>query len=86
MGGVTRKVGQELGVVKKPTPSPIINKAIEDAVKAQQAKDQAVAGEREVAEDRSARRRARRGGRAMLSDARLNPEQGVSSTLGQAGM
>jgi hypothetical protein len=32
-------------------------------------------------EDRSARRRARRGGRAMLSDTRLNPEQGVT-TLG----
>lgn len=32
-----------------------------------------------------ARRRARRGGRALLSDARLNPEQGVT-TLGQSGM
>lgn len=36
-------------------------------------------------EDRSARRRARRGGRAMLSDSRLNPEQGVS-TLGSQGL
>ena len=37
------------------------------------------------AEDKAARRRARRGGRAMLSDTRLNPEQGVS-TLGTTGL
>jgi hypothetical protein len=39
----------------------------------------------EMAEDKAARRRARRGGRAMLSDTRLNPEQGVS-TLGVTGL
>lgn len=39
----------------------------------------------QAAEDKSARRRARRGGRAMLSDTRLNPEQGVS-TLGAQGL
>jgi hypothetical protein len=34
-----------------------------------------------------ARRRARRGGRALLSEARLNPEQGVGQqTLGSTGM
>lgn len=44
-----------------------------------------VAETRGVAEDKSARRRARRGGRAMLSDTRLNPEQGVS-TLGSQGL
>jgi hypothetical protein len=37
------------------------------------------------AEDRSGSRRARRGGRALLSDTRLNPEQGVS-TLGSQGL
>lgn len=37
------------------------------------------------AEERAARRRMRRGGRALLSEARLNPEQGVS-TLGQTGL
>jgi hypothetical protein len=37
------------------------------------------------AEDSAARRRARRGGRGMLSDTRLNPEQGVS-TLGTTGL
>ena len=36
-------------------------------------------------EDKAASRRARRGGRAMLSDTRLNPEQGVA-TLGQTGL
>lgn len=40
---------------------------------------------REGAEERAARRRMRRGGRALLSEARLNPEQGVS-TLGQTGL
>ena len=39
----------------------------------------------EGSEERAARRRMRRGGRALLSEARLNPEQGVS-TLGQTGL
>jgi hypothetical protein len=38
-----------------------------------------------AAEDRAARRRARRGGRALLSESRLNPEEGVS-TLGSQGL
>jgi hypothetical protein len=38
-----------------------------------------------MAEDKAARRRARRGARALLSESRLNPEQGVT-TLGQSGM
>lgn len=41
--------------------------------------------EQMTAEDKSARRRARRGGRSLLSDSRLNPEQGVS-TLGTTGL
>lgn len=41
---------------------------------------------REAGEERAARRRVRRGGqRALLSEARINPEQGVS-TLGQTGL
>lgn len=40
---------------------------------------------RESGEMVAARRRARAGGRMLLSDARLNPEQGVS-TLGQSGV
>ena len=36
-----------------------------------------------IEEDRAARRRARRGGRALLSEARLTPESGVGGqTLG----
>jgi microcystin degradation protein MlrC len=38
-----------------------------------------------AAEDKAARRRARRGGRSLLSDSRLNPEQGVA-TLGTTGL
>ena len=41
--------------------------------------------EQMAAEDKSARRRARRGGRSLLSDSRLNPEQGVA-TLGTTGL
>ena len=38
-------------------------------------------------EQAAARRRARRGGRSLLSDVRLNPEQGVGqSTLGAGPM
>ena len=41
----------------------------------------------EIDEDRAARRRARRGGRALLSEARLNPEQGTGQqTLGSTGI
>jgi hypothetical protein len=39
----------------------------------------------QAAEDKFARRRARRGGRALLSESRLNPEEGVS-TLGSQGL
>jgi hypothetical protein len=42
-------------------------------------------GRDEAAEALAARRRARRGGRALLSEARLNPESGVQ-TLGSSGM
>jgi len=41
-------------------------------------------GRDETAEAIAARRRARRGGRALLSEARLNPEAGVQ-TLGSGG-
>ena len=40
-----------------------------------------------IEEDRAARRRARRGGRALLSEARLSPEEGVGQqTLGAGPM
>jgi len=43
------------------------------------------AGQKQEEAD-AGRRRARRGGRALLSDASLNPEQGVQTTLGQSGV
>ena len=56
-----------------PTPAP---KPTQPAAKPESA---------DMAEGTAARRRARRGGRALLSESRLNPEEGVS-TLGQSGM
>jgi hypothetical protein len=44
-----------------------------------------VVEQRERAETDLSRRRARRGGRALLSEARLAPEQGVT-TLGNTGV
>ena len=80
MGGVTKKVKQELGGSKGPTASQTINRIVEtEASKA--ARSTSVA----AAEDQAARRRARRGARALLSESRLNPEQGVT-TLGQTGL
>lgn len=73
MGAVTR-------LIKKPEVARQVQEVTKPAAPAEKPVSQ------QMDEDRAARRRARRGGRAMLSDARLNPEQGVQSTLGQAGM
>ncbi len=40
---------------------------------------------REASEDKAARRRSRRRGQGLLSEARVNPEQGIS-TLGTTGL
>jgi hypothetical protein len=72
MGGVTR-------LLKRPE----VARQIKEVAPAQPAA--AKPAEQMAAEDKSARRRARRGGRALLSESRLNPEQGVT-TLGQSGM
>lgn len=66
------------GVFKSPPPSSAPAPKAE-AAPAEKAADTG------SAEDRAARRRARRGGRALLSDSRLNPEEGVS-TLGSQGL
>lgn len=58
-----------------PAPAPEPEKPVEPVKTAGQKQEEAD----------MARRRARRGGRALLSDTRLNPEQGVT-TLGQSGM
>jgi len=67
------------GVFKSSSPAPA------PAPKPEPAQPAAKPVSAEMAEDKAARRRARRGGRAMLSDTRLNPEQGVA-TLGTTGL
>lgn len=44
-----------------------------------------MAAAREASEDKAARRRSRRRGQGLLSEARVNPEQGIS-TLGTTGL
>lgn len=39
-----------------------------------------------ASEEQAARRRARRAGRPLLSESRLNPEQGMQQTLGAGPM
>jgi hypothetical protein len=75
MGGAVRKVGEAVGIVKEKqatSPAPLAELAKMATGKSDQGG---------AAETLAARRRARRGGRALLSEARLAPEQGVS-TLG----
>lgn len=81
MGGVAKKVGE--AVVKpfkdkqETTASPLAEMAKTAVAKSASAADETMA----------ARRRARRGGRALLSEQRLTPEQGVGqSTLGVGPM
>ena len=73
MGGAVQKVGQAIGVDKKPkAPEMPMAEAAEDVVERASAMD-----EQQGARMRGARRR----GRALLSDARLSAESGVQ-TLG----
>lgn len=77
MGGAVRSIARAVGLVSKPATV---------AVSAPVAKQPGAKSPAQTeAEDRAARRRARRGGRALLSEARISPEEGVS-TLGQSGM
>jgi hypothetical protein len=76
MGGtVSKALDRALG--KKDTPA-FITEAVEPVAKAQAQKSASA----EAAEDAAARRRARRGGRALLSEARIAPETGLQQTLG----
>jgi hypothetical protein len=76
------KLGETAGVVKKVDPQP---QAAAPQPAARPGVDVPAQGRDEAAEALAARRRARRGGRALLSEARLNPESGVQ-TLGSSGM
>jgi hypothetical protein len=78
MGGAVRSIVKAVGLAPK--------RAMQQAVSAPGAKQPgAKSATQTEAEDRAARRRARRGGRALLSETRISPEEGVS-TLGQSGM
>ena len=92
------KVGQSLGIVKKPsTPAPAPARQAE-ALAAQPPAAQppaaaapsapaARAAEEAATQAAVTRRARRRGGRTLLSEARLNPELGVGqSTLGVGPM
>jgi hypothetical protein len=89
MSGVTRaveKAGQQLGIVKKVAQTggaqiPEAPQPAATAPAAPSAKTAATAMDEAVA----ARRRARRGARALLSEQRLTPEQGIGSTTLGAG-
>ncbi len=92
MGGVAKavtkpfeKVGESLGIIKEkqatsPAPLAEVAKMAAGGSAAANKSESAAAGE-----VTAARRRARRGGRALLSEARLAPEQGVT-TLGNTGV
>jgi hypothetical protein len=73
------KVGESLGIIKeKQSSAPAF---IAEAAKTAIGKSEAAMQRDEL----MARRRARRGGRALLSEARLSPESGVGGqTLGSS--
>lgn len=86
MGGVARKVSEEITrpfqKEKNLTPVSHLIPGMDEAIKKAGAKSESGA-----AETLAARRRARRGGRALLSEQRLTPEAGVGqSTLGAGPM
>jgi hypothetical protein len=73
-GAISKAVNKALGKDGSPA---FIKEAVEPV-----AKQQAKSASAEAAEDTAARRRARRGGRALLSEARIAPETGLQQTLG----
>jgi hypothetical protein len=96
MGGVTRAVekagqqpGQALGISRRPSPQPAAPAAETKPGGAPLANDKMPTRPAAdfVKDEQAAKRRSRRRGRALLSEARLNPEEGVGqSTLGTGPM
>lgn len=74
-GAISKAVNKAIGKDGQPG---AIQQVVEPIAKAQAEKPAAQA----AAEDTAARRRARRGGRALLSEARIAPETGLQQTLG----
>lgn len=77
MGGAVKSVGQAVGVIKKETPA---GRAVQAVIDSQATKPESKPTRMD--EEQGARMRgARRRGRQLLSDARLNAETGAE-TLG----
>ena len=77
MGGLVSKVGETVGIISKKT-----NEAVQEATGNKPAEKSGTTTATTEQEQEAARARLRRrGGRQLLSDARLNPEGGVQ-TLG----
>jgi len=85
MGGVVQAIAKPLGLAKRESPAaqaPTPQAPTAQAVEGQVDK-KAEAKASRVDEEQSARMRgAKRRGRQLLSDARLNPEMGMKETLG----
>jgi hypothetical protein len=79
---LTREVTDKVGVTEK-RQAPQQQASAIAPQPAAGAADMAAA--REASEDKAARRRSRRRGQGLLSEARVNPEQGIS-TLGTTGL
>jgi hypothetical protein len=96
MGGVVRavetgvqKTGQALGISRRPSPQPAqaTVKAVEAAPAAPEAPAMPPTARQQEDIEQAAKRRSRRRGRALLSEVRLNPEEGIGqTTLGTGTM
>lgn len=76
VGGVIKSVGQAVGIAKQTPAGQMAQRVLDES------KTESVSKASRVDEEQGARMRgARRRGRQLLSDARLNPESGVE-TLG----
>lgn len=86
MGGVVSPVTKVLGLKRQDGGSGTVADQMREAAAPKPAAPAAATVEaREAGEDKAARRRSRRRGQGLLSEARVNPEQGIS-TLGTTGL
>lgn len=82
MGGVASQVGKVVGISSKKS-----NEAVQEATGNKQAETSGGATATSEQEQEAARARLRRrGGRQLLSDARLNPESGVQTLGGESNL
>lgn len=81
---LTREVTDKVGVTEK-RQAPQQQASAVAPQPAQPATGADMVAAREAGEEKAARRRSRRRGQGLLSEARVNPEQGIS-TLGTTGL